>query len=196
MHPVAKHLYELERIVRRMILESLGVAKYYESQNESMWYLFRFSEYEPPSKEEKEKKIDKKLGYYSHQDTNTLSIIKQIQTDGLELKTRDGDWIVATPSPDSFIVMAGNSFRAWTNGNVHAPFHRILVGGEVTRYSSILFSVPSENDLVEAPKELVDENHPPHFIPFSYNEFCRFCASDKGAKADDMLEAFCADSKA
>lgn len=93
-----------------MILESLGVAKYYESQNESLWYLFRFSEYQPPSKEEKGK-IDKKLGYYSHQDTNTLSIIKQIQTDGLELKTRDGDWIVATPSPDSFIVMAGNSFR-------------------------------------------------------------------------------------
>ncbi|KAF3339638.1 putative 2-oxoglutarate-dependent dioxygenase AOP1.2-like protein [Carex littledalei] len=196
VHPVAKHLYELERIVRRMILESLGVAKYYESQNESMWYLFRFSEYPPPSKEEKEKKIDKKLGYYSHQDTNTLSIIKQIQTDGLELKTRDGDWIEATPSPDSFIVMAGNSFRAWTNGNVHAPFHRILVGGEVTRYSSILFSVPSENDLVEAPEELVDENHPPLFIPFSYNEFTRFCASEKGAKADDMLEAFCADSKA
>lgn len=66
----------------------------------------------------------------------------------------------------------------------------------MTRYSSILFSVPSENDLVEAPKELVDENHPPHFIPFSYNELCRFCVSEKGAKADDMLEAFCADSKA
>lgn len=112
VHPVAKHLYELERIVRRMVLESLGVTKYYESQNESMWYLFRFSEYQPPSKEEKEK-FDKKLGYYPHQDTNTLSIIKQIQTDGLELKTRDGDWIIVTPSPDSFIVMAGSSFRVY-----------------------------------------------------------------------------------
>ncbi|KAJ4806466.1 2-oxoglutarate-dependent dioxygenase [Rhynchospora pubera] len=190
--PVAKHLYELEKIVRRMVLESLGVTKYYESQNESMWYLFRFSEYQPPSKEEKEK-IDKKLGYFAHQDTNTLSIINQIQTDGLELKTRDGDWIVMTPSPDSFLVMAGNSLRAWTNGRVHAPFHQILVGGETTRYSSILFSVPSENELVKAPEELVDENNPSLFPPFDDNEFTRFCASEKGAKADDMLEAFCAE---
>jgi hypothetical protein len=61
----------------------------------------------------------------------------------------------------------------------------------VTRYSSILFSIPSENELVKAPEELIDENHPPLFVPFNHNEFTRFGASEKGAKADDMLDAFC-----
>ncbi|KAJ3695336.1 hypothetical protein LUZ60_000713 [Juncus effusus] len=190
VQPVAKHLAELEKMVRRMVLESLGVSQYYESQNESNWYLFRFVEYKPPSEEE-ERKGGKKLGYYAHQDTNTLSIINQIQTDGLEIQTREGDWISAAPPPNSFLVMAGNVLRAWTNGFVHAPYHRIAVGGKVARYSSILFSVPGENDgLVQVIDELVDNDHPALFKPYDYNEYVRFCAVEKD-KVEDKLVAFC-----
>ncbi|XP_020098753.1 probable 2-oxoglutarate-dependent dioxygenase AOP1 isoform X1 [Ananas comosus] len=189
VHNCAKLLADLEKMVRRMVLESLGVLKYYEAQNESTWYLLRLAEYGAPHTEEK------RMGYYSHQDTNTLTIICQDQVGGLEVQTKDGQWIPVEPSRTSFVVMAGNALRAWTNGRVYAPFHRVWMGGEETRYSVMLFSNPQKSQLVQAPEELVDENHPALFKPYDYNEYMRFCLSEEGAQIEDKLMAFCGVSK-
>lgn len=107
VHNCAKLLADLEKMVRRMVLESLGVLKYYEAQNESTWYLLRLAEYGAPHTEEK------RMGYYSHQDTNTLTIICQDQVGGLEVQTKDGQWIPVEPSRTSFVVMAGNALRVY-----------------------------------------------------------------------------------
>ncbi|XP_072968427.1 probable 2-oxoglutarate-dependent dioxygenase AOP1 [Typha angustifolia] len=181
----AEQFARLEEMVYRMVLESLGVFNYHAAQTESNWSLLRFSQYTAPNGEEKN------LGYISHQDTNTLSIVCQNQVDGLEVQTKNGQWILVTPSQASLIVMAGNAFRAWTNGRVYAPFHRILVGGEVTRYSAIFFSIPGENLMIQAPEELVDEEHPSLFKPYDYNEFVNFCVSKESGGREDKLEAFC-----
>ena len=39
---------ELEGMARRMLMEGLGVDKYYEDLTNSMWYLPRFAEYQAP----------------------------------------------------------------------------------------------------------------------------------------------------
>lgn len=85
--------------------------------------------------------------------------------------------------------------QAWTNGRVCAPFHRVWMGGEETRYSVTLFSNPQKSQLVQAPEELVDENHPALFKPYDYNEFMRFCLSEEAAQIEDKLMAFCGVSK-
>lgn len=183
VHGAAKRIAELEEMVRRMILEGLGVAKYHESQNESMWHLFRMSEYKAPNAEEK------KVGYGSHQDTNSLSVVCQHEVHGLEVQTRDGEWILVKPSPTSLVVMVGNALRAWTNERLHAPFHRITVAGDVTRYSAILFSVP--DFMIQAPGELVDEDHPSRFKDYYHDDYVRFCVSEEGARHEDKLKAYC-----
>ncbi|KAL5229857.1 hypothetical protein ABZP36_028633 [Zizania latifolia] len=183
VHGTAKRFAELEETVRQMILEGLGVAKYHEAQNESTWHLLRMSEYKAPNADEKW------IGYVSHQDTNSLSVVCQHEVDGLEMQTRDGEWILVKPSPTSLIVMVGNALRAWTNGRLHAPFHRVMVRGDVTRYSAILFSVPE--CMIQAPDELVDEDHPPRFKPYRHDDFVRFCVSEEGARHEDKLKAFC-----
>ncbi|TVU20226.1 hypothetical protein EJB05_36425, partial [Eragrostis curvula] len=183
VHGAAKRIAELEEAVRRMVLEELGVAKYDEHLNASSWHLFRMSEYKAPNAAEKT------VRYRSHQDTNMLSVVCQHEVEGLEVQTRDGETILVKPSPTSLVVMAGNALRAWTNDNLHAPFHRITVSGDVTRYSAILFSVP--NFRIQAPDELVDDEHPPRFKPHDYNDFVRFCVSEEGAKHEDKLKAYC-----
>ena len=97
---------ELEGMARRMLMEGLGVDKYYEDLTNSIWYLLRLAEYRCPAQGE-----EKKLGYVPHRDTNTMSVVCQLQKDGLEVQAKDGEWTLASPSPISFIVMAGNGFR-------------------------------------------------------------------------------------
>ncbi|WVZ60015.1 hypothetical protein U9M48_010088 [Paspalum notatum var. saurae] len=187
VHGAAKRFAELEEAVRRMLLEGLGVAGYHDALGESTRHVFRMSRYQAPGSAAEGK--GKEVRYGTHQDCNTLTVVCQHQVDGLEVQTRGGAWILVRPaSPASVFVMAGNALRAWTNGRVHAPFHRVAVDGDVPRYSAILFAVPEFK--IQAPDELVDDDHPPRFKPHHTSDFIRFCAS-QGARHEDKLQAFC-----
>ncbi|VAH11182.1 unnamed protein product [Triticum turgidum subsp. durum] len=190
VHGAAARMAELEGAVRRMVMEALGVAvDEAQTQSAPFWHLFRMSEYGAPTADEKAREVR----YGSHQDTNSLSVVCQHEVDGLEMQARDGRWILVRPSsPASLVVMAGNALRAWSNDRVHAPFHRISVGGDATRYSAILFSVPGE-PTIRVRDELVDEagGHPRRFRDYDYDEFVRFCVSEEGARHDDKLKAYC-----
>ncbi|KAJ0987286.1 hypothetical protein J5N97_005642 [Dioscorea zingiberensis] len=154
---------ELDHMVRRMVVESLGVLdKYYESHIESTEYLFRMMKYRGTERDQG----TQQQGLVEHTDSNTITILFQNHVMGLQVQTKDGDWIPAETSPESFIVLAGASLMAWTNGRVHAAHHRVMMEGKEERYSVALFSVPRAGYLVQAPEELVDEKHPLLFKPF------------------------------
>lgn len=53
----------------------------------------------------------------------------------------------------------------------------------------MLFSVPDYK--IQAPDELVDDEHPPRFKPHDYNDYIRFCVTEEGARHEDKLKAFC-----
>lgn len=86
-----------------MILESLGLEKYLDKHLNSTNYLLRVMKYKGP------KTSDTKLGLNAHTDKNIVTILYQNEVEGLEIQTRDGDWIGFKPSPESFVVMIGDS---------------------------------------------------------------------------------------
>ncbi|CAL9164146.1 unnamed protein product [Musa hybrid cultivar] len=178
--------------LEEMVLESLGVTEYHEEQSASLWYLVRFSKYGAVGDGEEEDGERKKAGYMAHWDVNTLGIVCQLNgVDGLEVDSGDEQWIPAKPSsPTSYFVIAGDTFRV-LNGRVTAPLHRVNVGGEDTRDSVILFSVPKDEAVIQAPAELVDERRPTLFRPFAFGGFLRFCATEEGMKAECKLSAYC-----
>ncbi|KAL6618731.1 hypothetical protein ACP70R_033870 [Stipagrostis hirtigluma subsp. patula] len=179
-------IVELEAAVRRMAMEGLGVANSPGVlSDEVTWHLFRMAEYKAPGAAEKEV-----VRYGSHQDANFLSVVCQHEVDGLEVQTKGGEWIPVKLTPTSLVVMVGNTLRAWTNERLHSPFHRITVTGDVTRHSAILFSIPKFS-MIQAPDELVDDEHPPRFKRYDYEEFVRFCVSEEGARHEDKLKAYC-----
>ncbi|XP_020244087.1 probable 2-oxoglutarate-dependent dioxygenase AOP1 [Asparagus officinalis] len=190
VHAYSKRLAELDQAVIKMVFESMKVEKYYDSQMNLHKYLLKVSEYGPPGEEE-----EKKLGLNPHRDKNTTSIICQNQVDGLEIETEDGEWYPAVPSPNSVIVIAGDALRAWTNGRVYSPMHRVVMGGSVMRYSSILFSIPNDDVVIQAPPELIDADHPPLFKPYDFGSYVRYCFTEEGQKANPQLDAFCGLSK-
>ncbi|KAK7336498.1 hypothetical protein VNO77_17040 [Canavalia gladiata] len=179
-----EQLSKLDQIIRKMILESLGVEKYLDEHMNSTHYLARFMKYNGPQTNEA------KSGLQEHTDKNILTILCQNHIDGLEVQTKSGEWIKYKPSTsNSFIVLIGDSFYAWTNGWLHTPIHRVMMTGNETRFSIGLFTVPKQGVIIEAPQELVTEDHPLLFKPFVQSEFMKFLRASEGIK--NALKVYC-----
>lgn len=101
-------LSELDKIVRRIVVESLGLENYMDDHMNSTDYVCRVQKYEAP------RSPQAKLGLVSHTDKNIVTTLHQLNhVRGLQILTKDGkNWIAADPtSPHSFIVMTGTSFH-------------------------------------------------------------------------------------
>ncbi|KAI3707991.1 hypothetical protein L2E82_36974 [Cichorium intybus] len=167
----AKLVSEIEEAVRKMVFESYGVQRYHESYNESVTYLLRVMKYRPPNGGET------KMGSISHTDKTFISILSQNQVKGLEVKTKDNRWIPVEYPPSSFLVMAGDAFKAWSNDRVHAPYHRVVMEGhEYYRYSIGLFTY--HKGIVVVPEELVDDEHSRKFNSFDHFGYLDFYDND------------------
>ena len=86
-----------------MILESFGLEKYMDELMDSTNYILRLMKYEGPQTSEPT------LAARAHSDQNTVTLLYQNEVNGLEIQTKDGEWINLKPSPDTFIVMIGES---------------------------------------------------------------------------------------
>lgn len=183
----AEYMQELIQIIHRMILESLGLENHYDSHIKSLTYSMRLTGY---NKDISNKRVG--IVKPSHKDPNYVSIICQHKVNGLEVETFDGEWIRATPSSNSFTVLLGEAFMAWTNGRLKAPKHRVKMDDIGERYSVVFSTIPtSAKDMINVPKELIDEKHPLHFKAFNYYNYIKFRFSDEGEKLNDTLKSYC-----
>ncbi|GKA17953.1 probable 2-oxoglutarate-dependent dioxygenase AOP1 [Tanacetum coccineum] len=185
----AKVLAELEVIVMRMVAKSLGIEQDYEKLLESTTYIFKFNKYlSPPGGE-------KTVGIVPHTDKGFMTIIQQ-QKDGkgLEIKTKDGEWIEVEFEPSSFIVMAGDVCTAWSNGRIEAPSHRVMMEGHKDRISLVTSSFIRPDLKVEVPQGLVNENHPLKFKPFDHYKYIEYHNSTtdaNGNRLEDAIRFYC-----
>ncbi|KAL5758098.1 hypothetical protein ACOSP7_020709 [Xanthoceras sorbifolium] len=181
----SEQVSELDETIRRMVLESFGLEKYMDEHMNSTNYLLRVMKYKGPQTTET------KIGLHAHTDKNIVTILFQNQVEGLQVQTKDGKWINAKPSPDSFIAMIGDSFYAWTNGRLYSANHRVVMTGNEARYSAGLFSIPKGGYIIKAPEVLVDEKHPLLFKPFDHVEFLGFYYTEAGQRAQSALNTYC-----
>ncbi len=69
-------------------------------------------------------------GVGAHKDSSGwLTFLYQVgNEEGLEVLSKDGQWIPAPPIEGTFVVNFGNAFEAATEGAVRATVHRVKVG--------------------------------------------------------------------
>ncbi|CAN4078184.1 unnamed protein product [Withania somnifera] len=183
---------ELEAMLTRMILESLGIERYTDEFFDSRFYRLRFTRYKQLEAKAEDGKNDNKLGLGAHTDGGWLTIISQNSVNGLQFKKKDGEWMDANISPNSFAVLVGDSLMAWTNSQLHSPVHRVTMAGNGDRLSIQLFSVPKAGYIIEARKELVDEEHPVLYKPFCVEDYFAYLVTKEGVKAGtNVFKTFC-----
>lgn len=99
-----KMVSEMEKLVKRMVFESYGVEKYYDSHIASTTYLLRGMKYRIPEMGEQN------IGAEAHTDKSFFTILHQNGVNGLEIKAKKDDhWIGLQFNPNSFLVMAGDA---------------------------------------------------------------------------------------
>jgi len=101
----SKAVAEIYEKVVRMVGKSYGVEKECEPLIGSTIHVLRFQKYLRPDNQEKE---ENPIGIVPHTDISFITILYQMkEVKGLQIKTKEGEWIEVDPSPSSFIVIAG-----------------------------------------------------------------------------------------
>nr|XP_018461678.1 PREDICTED: probable 2-oxoglutarate-dependent dioxygenase AOP1 isoform X2 [Raphanus sativus] len=190
VHSFAEKLIELNVKVRTMVLESFGLEKYVEEHLNSAKNRFQLFKYKGL-----DDNTDEDIGIDTHIDRHFLTILCQNDVvDGLEIRTKDGEeWIKSKPSQDSsFIVMIGASLHVLLNGRVHPPLHHVIITGKKDRYVAGLFLRPKEGLIINAPEEIVDDEHPRLYKPFNFEDYFEFAYKDTKKIDLSALKAYCA----
>ncbi|PHU15209.1 hypothetical protein BC332_16414 [Capsicum chinense] len=173
----SKIVAELDKKVVRMLFESYGITKNCESYIESTRYLLRHVNYDIPKTKETS------TVFPSHTDKTFTTILYPNQISGLEFQIRDGQWITLELPPSSFVVLAGEACRGWSNDRVLAPIHKVVldINGSETRSTIGLFTFIKDDKIIEVAEELVDEEHQLKFKPFVHSDLIKFFATERGS---------------
>lgn len=85
----------------------------------------------------------------AHEDINLITLLVSASSSGLELLTRDGEWLAVDAAPDTIIVDSGDMLARITN-EVISTTHRVVnpKGPNVSRYSMPFFMHPNPDALL------------------------------------------------
>lgn len=86
----------------------------------------------------------------AHEDINLITLLVSASSSGLELLTREGEWLAIETSPDNIIVDAGDMLARITNDVIPATTHRVVnpKGPNVARYSMPFFMHPNPDAML------------------------------------------------
>lgn len=177
---MSSKMMELNLIILRMILESFGLGKHYDSHAQNTTSAFRFMKYKVPPN-------NAATGLVPHTDKNTLTILCQNDVQGLEILTKQGKWVEVMVPKEAAVVFVGDALKAWSNGRLLAVTHRVMMSGDKERYSYALFSLPKEEVVIEVPQEFIDKDHPLLYKPFNFAEYFTYFTSNI---REDALELY------
>ncbi|CAI9281034.1 unnamed protein product [Lactuca saligna] len=181
----SKAVAELYQIVMRMVAKSYGIEEQCETLLGSSVQNLRFMKYLCPQADE-----GNPLGMLPHTDISFMTILHDKQVKGLQIMTKEGQWIEVDPLPSSFIVMAGDVFMAWSNGRIHAPCHRVIMQGNQERYSLGQFTFIKGLN-IQIPQKLIDEDNPPRFKDFDHYKYLHYLLTSEGMKSECPIKSYC-----
>jgi isopenicillin N synthase-like dioxygenase len=137
------------QLLARAISESLGLpADYiYDRYTRDPIALFRIFHY-PATTPENESKFPWGVG--EHTDYGLLTLLKQDDVGGLEVKTASGEWIPVPPVANALVCNLGDMLDLLTAGKYRSAPHRVRNLSGRSRYSYPFFFDPGFSTQVEA----------------------------------------------
>ncbi|KAG6533369.1 hypothetical protein ZIOFF_007236 [Zingiber officinale] len=138
-------------------------------------------------------KLEAQREFYDLLDTRMVKMV-QYGMEGTMNQLRETESLpVDVPPPIISLARVSKGIREedMADFTVRAAPHRITVGDQnLIRYAAILFSVPQDDYVIQAPAELVDNAHPSLFNPYKYGDFLGFLLTEEGVKAEDKLTPY------
>lgn len=110
-------------------------------------------------------------GIAPHSDSSFITLLAQNKVPGLQVKTREGDWIDAEVIPNSFVVNTGDVLHRWTNGRFLSTPHRAFNTSQSARYAIPFFFHPNPDTLIDCLPGCEIPGEPPRFPAMTTEEY-------------------------
>jgi isopenicillin N synthase-like dioxygenase len=113
----------------------------------------------------------------AHTDSTVFTVIcSDDGPGGLEVETREGEWISLRPGRDAFVVNLGDMMARWTNDHWVSTRHRVAnppaAAGEQGRRQSLCYFVnPNYDSLVTCVPTCTDQARPPKYPPITAHQY-------------------------
>jgi isopenicillin N synthase-like dioxygenase len=154
--------------VHRAIAVDMGVdADYFTPLLDRTIGALRILHYPPHPK-----RVDAdQYGAAPHTDYGNLTFLAQDDVGGLELRTREGQWLPVVPQPSTFVCNIGDCLMRWSNDEYVSTPHRVVNRGGRARYSVAFFGDPNGDAPVTCLPSCTSPKRPPRYEPTTYAEY-------------------------
>lgn len=89
------------------------------------------------------------FGIHPHKDSSAFTILSPDPAGGLMVRTREGQWIEASPSEGTLVINIGDVMEHWTGGHFVSTPHKVLNRTGRERYSFPYFATPRYDTVVK-----------------------------------------------
>ncbi|MCO5572631.1 hypothetical protein L7F22_026389 [Adiantum nelumboides] len=113
------------------------------------------------------------LGVSRHKDVGALTILLQGDVGGLEVKSKNGEWIGVKPNPEAFVINVGDITQVYSNDKYRSVEHRVVVNENKDRYSFPYFFTPAHSVDLAPITELISDENRPRYRSFNWGKYLK-----------------------
>ncbi len=110
-----------------------------------------------------------------HEDINLITLLVGASADGLQVLTKDGEWVGVTSLPEQIVVNVGDMLQRLTNNRLRSTTHRVVNPPRelwgTSRFSIPFFLHPRGEMSLACLESCIDENHPKAYPDCTAGEY-------------------------
>ncbi|OQP61603.1 isopenicillin N synthase family dioxygenase [Niastella populi] len=110
-----------------------------------------------------------------HEDINLITLLVGASADGLQILTKQNEWVPVTSLPEQIVVNVGDMLQRLTNNKLKSTTHRVVNPPRemwgTSRYSIPFFLHPKSDMSLACLDSCIDEQHPKAFPDATAGEY-------------------------
>ncbi|MDB5247220.1 MAG: isopenicillin synthase family oxygenase [Segetibacter sp.] len=110
-----------------------------------------------------------------HEDINLITLLVGASADGLEILTKQNEWVAVTSLPEQIVVNVGDMLQRLTNNKLRSTTHRVVNPSRdlwhTSRFSMPFFLHPRSGMSLAALESCINESHPKAYPDATAGEY-------------------------
>jgi isopenicillin N synthase-like dioxygenase len=110
-----------------------------------------------------------------HEDINLITLLVGASADGLQILTKQGEWVPVTSLPEQIVVNVGDMLQRLTNNKLCSTTHRVVNPAKelwhTSRFSIPFFLHPKAKMNLQCLESCIDKDHPIAYTNMTAGEY-------------------------
>jgi len=128
-----------------------------------------------------------------HEDINLITLLVGASAEGLQLLTKQGEWMPINAGPGQIVVNVGDMLQRLTNNKLRSTTHRVVNPPRemwgTSRFSIPFFLHPRSEMKLDCLESCIDDSNPLQYEPITAGEYLNERLREIGLLKDEEAEA-------